>query len=145
MGGDKLTAAERSAQMRRIRKTNTKPEMAVRQLAHAFGLRFRLHRSDLPGTPDLVFPKHRAVVLVHGCFWHQHAGCLLGRKPRSRLDYWLPKLARNQSRDVDVRRRLEELGWRVLVIWECETKNRQAIIAKLQTLLERKASCFGAD
>jgi DNA mismatch endonuclease (patch repair protein) len=108
--------------MRRIRKVDTKPEMVVRKAAHALGLRFRLHRRDLPGSPDLVLPKHRKVVLVHGCFWHQHEGCRLARQPKSRLDYWLPKLARNVERDVEVRKALVTLGWQPLVIWECETR-----------------------
>ena len=96
---DHLSPRARSEHMRRIRKTDTKPEMRVRRAAHRLGYRFRLHRSDLPGTPDMVFPRLSKVVLVHGCFWHQHAGCRLARLPKSRLDYWLPKLERNQQRD----------------------------------------------
>ena len=107
--------------MRRIRKTNTQPELAVRRLAHAMGYRFRLHRGDLAGTPDLVFPGRRKIVFVHGCFWHQHEGCRLARRPKSRPDYWPAKLARNVERDAEVRRRLAEEGWEVLIIWECET------------------------
>jgi DNA mismatch endonuclease (patch repair protein) len=122
--------------MRTIRKTNTRPEMVVRRLAHALGLRFRLHRRDMPGTPDLVLPRRRAVVMVHGCFWHQHEGCGLARKPRSRLDYWLPKLARNQARDAEARAQLEADGWRVMVIWECETKQPELVAARLRSLLE---------
>jgi DNA mismatch endonuclease (patch repair protein) len=133
---DKLTPAQRSALMRTIRKTNTRPEMVVRRLAHALGLRFRLHRRDLPGTPDLVLPRRRAVVMVHGCFWHQHNGCQLARKPRSRLDYWLPKLDRNQARDAEARERLEADGWRVVVIWECESKDAELVTARLRPLLE---------
>ncbi|WP_018289975.1 very short patch repair endonuclease [Verrucomicrobium sp. 3C] len=97
---DRLSPEERSAHMRRIRKVDTKPELVVRRLAHQLGYRFRLHRADLPGTPDLVFPRLRKAILVHGCFWHQHAGCRLARMPRSRLNYWLPKLKRNQWRDT---------------------------------------------
>jgi DNA mismatch endonuclease, patch repair protein len=106
--------------MRRIRKVDTKPEFVVRRAAHRLGYRFRLHRRDLPGTPDLVFPRLRKVIFVHGCFWHQHTGCKLARAPKSRLDYWLPKLRRNQQRDSDAEARLQRLGWDVLVIWECE-------------------------
>lgn len=125
-----------SAHMRRIRKRDTKPEMMVRRLAHALGYRFRLHRRDLPGTPDLVFSGRRKVVLVHGCFWHQH-DCSLGRKrPRSNTSYWHPKLARNVERDRLDRTRLSELGWEVLVIWECETKDRAALQARLTAFLE---------
>src|SRR5689334_19142584 len=89
---DKMTPEQRSDLMRRIRKKDTKPELAVRRLVHRLGFRFRLHRSDLPGTPDLVFPRSAKVIFVHGCFWHQHPNCRLARQPQSRLDYWLPKL-----------------------------------------------------
>ena len=106
--------------MRRITKTDTKPELAVRRAAHRLGYRFRLHRRDLPGTPDLVFPRLRKVILVHGCFWHQHVGCRLARQPKSRLDYWLPKLERNRKRDAETQAALRKLGWDVLVVWECQ-------------------------
>lgn len=115
-------APEVSARMRRIRKTDTKPELIVRRLAHGLGYRYRLYRRDLPGTPDLVFPRLRKVIFVHGCFWHQH-DCPLGRKqPSTNRDYWLPKLARNVERDRSARARLQSDGWKVLVIWECETR-----------------------
>ena len=117
---DRLSPTERSANMRRIRQTDTKPELAVRRAAHQLGYRFRLHRRDLPGTPDLVFPRLRKVILVHGCFWHQHPGCRLARTPKSRLDYWLPKLERNRKRDAEVQAALRKLGWDVLVVWECQ-------------------------
>ena len=109
--------------MRRIRKRDTTPELAVRRAAHALGFRFRLYRGDLPGTPDLVFPRHRKIIQVHGCFWHQHDGCRLARQPKSRLDYWLPKLARNRERDRAAREALEAAGWACLVVWECQTQN----------------------
>src|SRR5690242_19051103 len=96
---DKLTAEQRSEHMRRIRKRDTGPELRVRKAAHAVGGRFRLHRSDLPGTPDLTFPSRKLVIQVHGCFWHQHAECRLARTPRTRLEYWVPKLRRNVERD----------------------------------------------
>lgn len=121
--------------MRRIRKRDTKPEIMVRQIAHKLGYRFRLHRRDLPGSPDVVFPRHRKVVFVHGCFWHQHEGCRLKRQPKSRLDYWLPKLARNVERDVEARLNLTKLGWQDLVIWECETKDTAAIERRLKQFL----------
>ena len=117
---DKLSPVERSAHMRRIRKTDTRPELAVRRAAHRLGYRFRLHRPDLPGTPDLVFPRLRKVILVHGCFWHQHPGCRFARQPKSRLDYWLPKLERNRTRDAEAQAALRKLGWDVLVVWECQ-------------------------
>lgn len=109
--------------MARIRKTDTKPELVVRRLCHALGYRFRLHRRDLPGRPDLAFIGRRKVIFVHGCFWHQH-DCPLGkRRPKTRHEYWLPKLARNVERDELACRDLELLGWGVLIIWECETND----------------------
>ena len=133
---DRLTPEARSAHMRRIRKVDTKPELAVRQTAHALGFRYRLHRRDMPGTPDLVFPRLRRVILVHGCFWHQHEGCKLARMPKSRLDYWRPKLERNQQRDREARDALAALGWDVLVIWECETGDREGLTLKIKRFLE---------
>lgn len=135
MTGDHLTPAARSAHMRRIRKRDTKPEMLVRRAAHALGFRFRLHRRDLPGSPDLTFPRHRKVIFVHGCFWHQHEGCRLKRQPKSRLDYWLPKLERNVSRDCEAQARLAKLGWDALVIWECETRDYPRVTTRLLRFL----------
>lgn len=132
---DQLTPADRSAHMRRIRKHDTKPELVVRRLAHALGLRFRLYRRDLAGTPDLVFPRRRKVIWVHGCFWHQHEGCRLARQPKSRLDYWLPKLARNVERDRQARQQLQASGWQTLVIWECETKDSNLVRTRLVSFL----------
>src|SRR6218665_568865 len=105
----------RSRQMASIRSSNTRPEIAVRRALHAKGLRFRLHRKDLPGKPDIVLPRHRLAVFVHGCFWHQHPGCRLASKPKSRHDYWEPKLAGNVARDFRATGQLEALGWRVAV------------------------------
>ncbi len=122
----------RSRIMRSITKKNTRPELTVRRVLHAMGLRFRLHRHDLPGTPDVVLPRHRAAVLVHGCFWHQHAGCKHAKLPRARPEYWLPKLARNAERDVRAKDALKTAGWRVFVVWECETKDRQALARRLR-------------
>lgn len=124
-----------AARMRRIPRTNTTPEIAVRRLAHRMGYRFRLHRRDLPGTPDVVFPSHRKVILVHGCFWHQHPGCPSGRLPRTRVDYWGPKLARNVERDAKTLEKLEEVGWEPMVVWECETKDEGTLQAKLADFL----------
>src|SRR5262245_54631947 len=125
---DHLTASERSALMSRVGKSNTAPEIVVRKVAHALGYRFRLHRRDLPGCPDIVFPRLHKVIFVHGCFWHGHAGCPKGKPPATRQAYWLPKFARNTERDDEVRRELARAGWRVGVVWECETRDR----AKLQ-------------
>ena len=106
--------------MARVKAANTRPEIVVRRLVHRLGYRFRLHRRDLPGTPDLVLPKYRAVVFVHGCFWHQHS-CPRGRRqPASNQMYWDPKLARNVERDASARNALEGMGWRVFTIWECQ-------------------------
>lgn len=117
---DRYSREDRSAIMARVRGANTGPELVVRRILHRLGYRFRLHRRDLPGRPDIVLPKHRTVVFVHGCFWHQHS-CRRGRrKPASNLDYWLPKLTKNVQRDAKVKRALKRLGWRVLTIWECQ-------------------------
>lgn len=117
---DRYSADKRSAIMSRVRAANTRPEIAVRRLFHRLGYRFRLHRRDLPGTPDLVLPKYRAVVFVHGCFWHQH-DCRRGRRrPASNRAYWEPKLARNVERDESAKIALQRMGWRVLTIWECQ-------------------------
>jgi DNA mismatch endonuclease (patch repair protein) len=122
--------------MARIRKTNTKPELAVRRLAHSLGYRFRLHRKNLPGTPDLVFPRHRKVVFVHGCFWHRHDCKLSGAVPSTRRSYWEPKPRRNVERDQTAQTELSELGWRVMVLWECEIKNStDAVVQRLNDFL----------
>lgn len=121
--------------MARIRKTDTKPELIVRSLAHRMGYRFRIHRRDLPGTPDLVFPGLRRVIFVHGCFWHQH-DCKLGKKrPMTRTDYWHPKLERNIARDIKSREDLQAIGWDVLVIWECETKDPELLERRIRDYL----------
>lgn len=121
--------------MRAIAKKNTKPEIRVRQRLHALGYRFRLHRRDLPGTPDIVLPRHRAVIQVHGCFWHQHLGCRHATAPRTRQGYWLPKLERNVARDRASTAALEALGWRVLVLWECELRDDSALDARIRTFI----------
>ena len=125
----------RSRTMRAIRKKNTKPELRVRRRLHALGFRFRLHRRDLPGNPDIVLPRHRAIIQVHGCFWHQHPGCKHATMPRTRQDYWLPKLARNVARDSATAAALKALGWRLLVLWECEIGNDAALDAKLNSFI----------
>ena len=117
---DTLSPRERSERMSRVRSTDTKPEMRVRRLVHGLGYRYRLHVRERPGTPDLVFPSRRAVIFVHGCFWHRHENCALARLPKSRLDFWRKKLESNTTRDAAQQERLRELGWRVLVVWECQ-------------------------
>lgn len=109
------------------------PEMAVRRLVHRLGYRYRLHRKDLPGKPDLVFPARHKAIFVHGCFWHQHRGCSDSRTPRSNRSYWIPKLEGNKKRDKANRAKLTRMGWRNLVIWECSTKNE----ARLERLIKQ--------
>jgi DNA mismatch endonuclease, patch repair protein len=121
--------------MRRIRSVDTQPELRVRSLVHSMGFRFRLHRRDLPGTPDLVFPRFRKVILVHGCFWHQHFGCTRAFTPKTHGDYWLPKLRHNREKDEAAAAALAALGWDVLVIWECETTHAQVLVARLHAFL----------
>jgi DNA mismatch endonuclease, patch repair protein len=125
----------RSANMRAIRSEGMRPEMAVRKLVHNLGFRFRLHRRDLPGNPDLVFPAKRKVIFVHGCFWHSHEACKVAHLPKSNLNYWIPKLERNQTRDAKNLLLLKELGWRVLVVWECETKDQLSLRKRLARFL----------
>ncbi|QTO43638.1 DNA mismatch endonuclease Vsr [Burkholderia latens] len=133
---DSLTPAERSERMSRIKGKNTKPELIVRSLVHRMGYRYRLHRKGLPGRPDLVFAKRRKVIFVHGCFWHRHEGCRLARLPKSRLDFWRPKLDANAKRDKEVELRLAELGWKVLTIWECEVKEGAALASRIRAFLD---------
>jgi DNA mismatch endonuclease (patch repair protein) len=121
--------------MRQIRSKDTKPEMALRSLLHGAGYRYRLHSSELPGKPDLIFPSRKAVIFVHGCFWHQHRSCQDGHIPESRSNYWVPKLARNAERDTQARRKLSALGWRVLVVWECELKSPEKVLRKAEKFL----------
>ena len=128
---DIVDSKRRSAIMARIRGHDTAPEIAVRRIAHRMGLRFRLHRKDLPGRPDLVLPKHRLAVFVHGCFWHRHEGCRRATTPKSRAVFWTEKFAMNVARDARQEAALKELGWRVLVIWECETRNEPAVERRL--------------
>ena len=117
----------RSENMRRIRSKDTAPEMTVRRLVHGLGYRYRLHQKDIPGKPDLVFSGRRKAIFIHGCFWHQHSTCKEGRPPKSNANYWLPKLARNVERDKAALTQLVATGWDALVIWECETKNDEAM------------------
>ena len=120
---DIVDSGRRSEMMSRIKGRDTVPEIVVRRIAHGLGFRFRLYRKDLPGRPDLVFPRHRAVVFVHGCFWHRHDGCRYAYEPKSRVPFWTEKFRRNVARDQRNEAALRALGWRVLVIWECETRN----------------------
>jgi DNA mismatch endonuclease (patch repair protein) len=135
---DKLTPERRSENMRRIKSKDMKPELLVRRLVHALGYRYRLHRKDLPGKPDLVFGPRKKVIFVHGCFWHGHnrQGCLDARRPKSNTEYWNPKLTRNRERDAERIAALRDDGWGVLVIWECETTDDKAVQKKLRQFLK---------
>ena len=121
--------------MRRIRATNTSPELTVRRLAYAMGFRYRLHVQGLPGRPDLVFSRLRKIILVHGCFWHLHEGCKEAHIPKTRLRYWRPKLTGNKRRDLENINKLRKLGWRVLVIWECQTVRTTVLTRRLNAFL----------
>lgn len=129
---DRISPERRSALMSRVKGKNTLPEMRVRKLAHALGLRYRLHVGDLPGRPDLVFPKHRKIIQVNGCFWHRHEGCRKASTPSSRVEFWQNKFRRNVDRDRENLAALEASGWTPLVVWECETSDRDALLLKLK-------------
>ncbi|MDP1730519.1 MAG: very short patch repair endonuclease [Devosia sp.] len=133
---DTLTSEQRSERMGRVRGRDTGTEMRVRRLLYRLGYRYRLHARDLPGCPDIVFRRRKIAVFVHGCFWHRHTdpNCKLARLPKSRLDFWLPKLEGNRLRDLERQRALNELGWRVLIVWECQTRNTSV----LETVIREK-------
>ena len=133
---DHLSAAARSANMSKVRSRDTIPELAVRRAAHRAGLRFRLYRRDLPGSPDLVFSRHRLVVFVHGCFWHRHAGCSRTTTPVSNAPKWQEKFKRNQERDAKAVSDLTALGWQVLIIWECETRDDGDVSSRILREIE---------
>ncbi|MGI8784850.1 MAG: very short patch repair endonuclease [Acidobacteriota bacterium] len=130
---------DRSANMRAIRSKDMAPELAVRHLVHKMGYRFRLHRKELPGKPDMVFVSRRKVIFVHGCFWHSH-GCKSSHVPRSNLEYWLPKLRRNQIRDGRNQQALAADGWKCLVVWECETRDAAALKRRIVPFLDKRRS-----
>lgn len=130
-----------SRRMSRVRARDTKPELSVRRALHAAGYRFRLHKTDLPGRPDIVLPRHRLVVFVNGCFWHQHRRCRLANVPSENQRYWLPKFERTRQRDRLAKRRLRSTGWGVEVIWECETeKGIRRVLDRLADAIEYKDS-----
>lgn len=138
---DTLTKAQRSERMRRIRGRDTAPEIALRRALHAEGLRFRVHRHDLPGRPDIVLPRFRAVVFVHGCFWHRHAGCSIATTPKSNTSFWVEKFDKNVARDLFNAAHLTALGWDVITVWECELKSSdkaRAVAQRLSKYLARR-------
>jgi DNA mismatch endonuclease (patch repair protein) len=124
---DIVSRAKRSEMMSRIRGKDTGPELRVRSLLHRMGYRFRLHRRDLPGRPDVVLPRHHVAVFVHGCFWHQHRGCKLAYTPKTRTRFWREKFEENVQRDRKAQRELGKMGWKVVVIWECETRSERGL------------------
>jgi DNA mismatch endonuclease (patch repair protein) len=137
---DPLTPAQRSERMSRVRSKNTKPELVIRKLVWSLGYRYRLHSKKLPGRPDLVFPSRKKVIFIHGCFWHQHGeNCRQYRMPRSKLDFWLPKLESNKKRDALNQQALNELGWNYLVVWECQLKDKETLTSRIVDFLEDKA------
>jgi DNA mismatch endonuclease, patch repair protein len=135
---DTLTREERSERMGRVRGKNTRPELTVRRIVHGLGFRYGLHAKDLPGRPDIVLRSRRKVIFVHGCFWHRHgrSGCHLARLPKSRLEFWKPKLDANRRRDIRNRKALRAEDWKVFVVWECELGNKEHLEYKLKTFLE---------
>src|SRR5271168_2549292 len=134
---DTLTRTERSKRMALIRGKNTKPELLVRKIARSCGYSLRLHVSSLPGKPDLVFPRLRKVIFVHGCYWHRHPGCSLARLPKSKLRFWVPKLSENRRRDLRNIAKLRRQSWSVSVIWECHLKNNIALAQRIARFLEK--------
>ena len=128
---DSLTSTQRSERMSRVRARDTKPEWIVRKMVHAMGFRYRLHVAGLPGTPDIVFRGKHKIIFVHGCFWHRHGKCKNTRWPKSRLEFWKPKLEANKARDAANNRALRRLGWEVLIIWECQLKKPAKIAERI--------------
>lgn len=132
---DRLSQAERSRLMAKVKPKNTQPEIVVRRVAHRMGFRFRLHKKDLPGSPDLVFPSLRKVIFVHGCFWHRHRNCRLATTPKSNNEFWEAKFEANTSRDRRNQRQLIKAGWDVLTIWQCESKDEARLVEILSRFL----------
>ena len=133
---DSFSSEQRSRLMARIKGKNTKPERIVRSLIHNMGYRFRLHSNNLPGKPDIVLPRHRKIVFVHGCFWHHHTKCRKGCLPSTNMAFWENKIFSNVERDKKTRRKLKEHGWRVLIVWECELRKIDDVISKLELFLK---------
>lgn len=138
---DTVDKATRSRIMARVRGKNTKPEMTVRRLIFSLGYRYRLHGKNLPGKPDLVFAGRHKVVFVHGCFWHRHKGCPLARLPKSRGEFWIPKLQANSERDQQNLKLLHEMGWETLTVWECELKDLDALADRIKCFLDQDPQC----
>lgn len=136
---DTRTPEQRSRIMKSVGQKNTQPEWNVRRLLHRLGYRFRLHRKDLPGTPDIVLSGRRKAIFVHGCYWHGH-GCSKGKLPKSNRDYWVPKIQKNQERDARKERELRDAGWDVAIVWQCQTKDAEALENMLKKFLELRST-----
>ncbi len=134
---DNLKKEIRSYNMSRIKSKNTKPEMVIRSLLHSMGLRFRIHRKDLPGTPDVTLPKFKSVIFIHGCYWHRHEGCKYSTDPKTNKAYWLKKFYITKKRDISNQKSLAELGWNVIIVWECQINDVEAIHDRLAKELLR--------
>jgi len=135
---DVFTSEKRSAIMARIKGENTVPEILVRRIVHSLGYRFRLHADKLPGKPDIVLPRYQKVIFVHGCFWHGHRSCSRSELPTSNVDFWRKKIEGNVTRDKRTMRELRRLGWDVLVVWQCQTKDIARLTRRLEKFLERQ-------
>ena len=132
---DVFSRKKRSWIMSRVKGCDTKPEILVRSIVHRMGLRFRVHRRDLPGNPDIVLPRHAKVIFVHGCFWHGHKECPRSKRPTTNKDFWNRKLDRNVERDKRFRRKLQSIGWKVLVLWQCEIRKPEKLMGRLERFL----------
>lgn len=132
---DVFDKKKRSEIMSSVKSKDTKPEIIVRKLLHSMGYRFRVHREDLPGTPDIVLPKYKAVIFVHGCFWHGHEGCPRAKLPRTNMEFWEVKIAKNMARDAEAVQNLSRMGWKSLVIWTCEIKDLEQLSKKIRDFL----------
>ena len=126
---------QRSRNMSAIKSKNTKPEIFVRKLLHSMGYRFRLHKKDLPGSPDIVLPKYKTVIFVHGCFWHRHQNCKYASNPKTRIEFWEKKFKENIERDKKTQEKLKNLGWKTKIVWECEIKKQDKLIKKIEDFL----------
>lgn len=142
MDVDTLDPAARSVRMATVKARDTKPELRVRRMVHALGYRYRLHDKRLPGTPDLVFASRRRVIFVHGCFWHRHdaPACKLARLPKTKLDFWLPKLQGNRDRDLRHQAELTATGWRHMVVWECQLRHKEHLENSVREFLDQRSS-----
>lgn len=137
---DTLSPIERSARMSLIKGKNSRPEMKIRKLVYSLGYRYRLHVKTIPGSPDLVFRGKKKIIFVHGCFWHRHESCHLARVPKTRPEFWIPKLEKNRQRDAAILQKLSADGWKVLVIWECQIKHKDELILSIKDFLEAEGA-----